>query len=145
MPSTTRFVGPVSIEGGITLPAGDISAADIATGAVTPVKIASASVAPAANAACAILDTTTEILLTVTSAANTAISTTSSVAGQEVYLRATAVSGGGSYTLAVTGGTLTLNSTGEAALIQRSNANDAWFVKALTASSSTGANIATIV
>lgn len=35
--------------------------------------------------------------------------------------------------------------TGEAALIQRSNANDAWLVVALTASSSTGANIATIV
>ena len=139
------FKGAVQFDGDTTRPAGDIITADLATSAVTPVKIASSSVAPAANAACAILNTTTEILLTVTSAANTAISTTSSVAGQEVFLRATAVSGGGSYTLVVTGGTLTLNSTGEAAIIQRSNANDAWFVKALTASSSTGANIATIV
>lgn len=139
------FKGVVQFDGGTTLAAGDIGAADIASGAVTPVKMSSSGIAPAANAACAILNTTTEILLTVTSAANTAISTTSSVAGQELYLRATAVSGGGSYTLAVTGGTLTLNSTGEAAIVQRSNANDAWFVKALTASSSTGANIATIV
>ena len=81
----------------------------------------------------------------VTAGGNVAISTTSSVAGQEIYLRAMAVAGGGSYTLAVTGGTLTLNSTGEAAIIKRDNTNAAWYVMALTASSSSGANVATIV
>lgn len=135
MPGTTRYRNAVDFSSAtLTMP----------TGQITPAAMSSSSVAPAANAACAILNTTTEILLTVTSSANTAISTTSSVAGQEIFIRATAVSGGGSYTLAVTGGTLTFNSTGEAAIIQRSAANDAWFVKALTASSSTGANIATI-
>lgn len=132
MPGTTRFRNPVAMS----------STLDLSAATVTPQV---GSVAPAANAACAILSTTTEILLTVSSAANTAISTTSSVAGQEIYIRMQAYSSTGSYTLAVTGGTLTLNSLGEAAIIQRSAANDAWFVKALTASSSTGANIATIV
>lgn len=139
------FKGAVQFDGGTTRTAGDIVTADIADASITPAKKATAAIAPAANAACAILNTTTQIELTVTSAANTAISTTSSVADQEIYLRAMAVSGGGSYTLAVTGGTLTLNSTGEAATVIRTSANDAWRVKSLTASSSTGANIATIV
>jgi protein involved in polysaccharide export with SLBB domain len=103
------------------------------------------AVAPAADAACAILNTTAEINLTVTGAGNVAISTTSSYANQVIYLRAMAVAGGGSYTLVVTGGTLTLNSTGEAAIIKRNVANNAWLVYSLCASSSTGANIATIV
>lgn len=108
-------------------------------------ELPSIAVAPAANAACAILNTTTEINLTITSSANTAISTTSSYPGQTIFVRAAAVSGGGSYTLAVTGGTLTFNSAGEAAIIRRNTANSAWVVFALCPSSSTAANIATIV
>lgn len=121
-----------------------IDSAEIADGAVDPVHLAAVSVAPAANAAAAILNTTTELLLTVTDATNTAISTTSSVAGQRVLIRATAVSGGGSYTLAVTGGTLTINATGETAVIQRNVANDAWFAVSLTAGAA-GGSAATIV
>ena len=48
---------------------------------------------------------------------NVAISTTSSYSGQIVDLYAVAVSGGGSYTLALDSGTLTLNATGESATI----------------------------
>ena len=113
-------------------------------GSVDPIHLAAVSVAPAANAAAAILNTTTEVLLTVTDATNTAISTTSSVPGQRVFLRAVAVAGGGSYTLVVSGGTLTLNSTGETAEIIRNVANDAWHVVSLTAGDAAGA-AATVV
>lgn len=121
---------------------------DGTTGSIQPgsgllVSGAGTSSAPAADAAVALLNTTGHIALQVNSAANTAISTTSSYEGQVISLRANSVAGGGSYTLAVTGGTLTLNSTGEAAVIKR--IGGAWIVLALTASSSTVANIATIV
>lgn len=157
--------GSVQFDGAVTLAAGEIVTADIAdlavttakindlgvtTGkiadaAITPVKLSSTALSPAADAAVAILNTTTEINVTVTAAGNVAISTTSSVAGQTLFIRATSVAGGGSYTLAVTGGTLTINSTGELAVVQRNAANNAWIVLALTASSSTAANVATIV
>jgi hypothetical protein len=133
MPSTTRFVGPVSLEGGLTLPAGEIIPADLASTVITTT----------ASSACALLNTTTEVELNATTG-TVVISTTSSVAGQRIFIRAATVAGG-SYTLAVTGGTLTFNSAGEAAMIQRNAANSAWLVVSLTASSSTGANIATIV
>lgn len=110
-----------------------------------PAALAASAISPAADAACAILSTTTEINLTVSAAGTVVISTTSSVAGQEIFIRAASVAGGGSYTLAVTGGTLTFNSTGEAAIIVRNAANNAWIVTSLCASSSTAANIATIV
>lgn len=144
MPGTTIHRAPVQFDETVTMDAGELATADLADAAVTPAKLSSASVAPAADAACAILNTTTEILLTVTSAANTAITTTSSVAGQRIMLRATAVSGGGSYTLAVTDGTLTINATGETAFIQRNAANDAWFATSLTAGAA-GGSAATIV
>lgn len=127
------ITGPLVATGTVTLPAGGLANSTAASSVVTT----------AASSAAAILDTTTEMDLNATTGA-VAISTTSSFAGQEVFLRATTVAGG-SYTLAVTGGTLTLNSAGEAALIKRNAANSAWLVVALTASSSTGANIATIV
>lgn len=146
------FDGAVDFDGAIdfagatfTWPAGLITTAAIADAAITPVKLSSTALSPAADAAVAILNTTTEINVTVTAAGNVAISTTSSVAGQTLFIRATSVAGGGSYTLAVTGGTLTLNSTGELAVVQRNAANNAWIVLALTASSSTAANVATIV
>lgn len=119
---------------------------DSETGAVVmtgDLQPAATSIAGAADAAVAIVNTTTEIILDSASGAK-AITTTSSYAGQQLYIRAATVSGG-SYTLAVTGGTLTLNSAGELAVVKRNAANDAWIVMALTASTSTGANIATIV
>lgn len=115
------YKGDVTFTGDVTLPAGTIGPADIASTAISP----------AADAACAILATTTEINLTVTGAATVVISTTSAEPGQVVYIRATAVSGGGSYTLAVTGGTLTFNATGEAAIVRRNTADSAWVVYAL--------------
>lgn len=121
-----------------------IDSAEIADGAVDPVHLAAVSVAPAADAAVAILNTTTEVLVSTASGANTAISTTSSVPGQRVFLRMTAAAGGGSYTLAVSGGTLTLNSVGETAEIIRNVANNAWHVVSMTAGDAGGA-AATVV
>jgi hypothetical protein len=113
-------------------------------GSIDPIHLAAVSVAPAADAAAAILNTTTEVLVSTASGANTAIATTSSVAGQRVFLRMTAASGGGSYTLVVSGGTLTLNSVGESAEIIRNVANNAWHVLALTIGNAGGA-AATVV
>lgn len=113
-------------------------------GSIDPVHLAATSVAPAANAACALLNTTTEVLLTISDATNTAITTTSAEPGQTILLRVAAASGGGSYTLAVTTGTLTLNSVGETALIKRNVADSAWFVVALTAGDA-GGDPATLV
>lgn len=125
----------------LTIPDDAVDSAQIADAAVDPVHLAATVIAGIADAAVAILNTTTHITL-LSSTGDKAITTTSSVSGQIITLRCGTVSGG-SYTLAVTGGTLTLNSTGEAATIKRVGA--AWEVTALTASSSTGANIATIV
>jgi len=113
-------------------------------GSIDPIHIAAVSVAPAADAAAAILNTTTEVLVSTASGANTAIATTSSVPGQRVFLRMTAAAGGGSYTLVVSGGTLTLNSVGESAEIIRNVANSAWHVLALTIGDAGGA-AATVV
>lgn len=89
-------------------------------------QVAGVALLPAANAAVALLDTTRAVQLTVSSAAVTVISTTSSYAGQIINLFAIAVSGGGSYTLALNSGTLTLNATSEDATIIRNAANTAW-------------------
>ena len=86
-------------------------------------QVSGSLVAPAADAAAAILDTTRAMRLTVTGAGNVAISTSSSYAGQVVNLFAVAVAGGGSYTLALDSGTLTLNATSESAVIMREGAN----------------------
>ena len=90
-------------------------------------QVSSVLLVPAADAAVAILDTTGGIQLTVTGAGNTAITTTSSYAGQVINLFAVAVAGGGSYTLALNTGTLTLNATGESAVVMRNTANTQWF------------------
>jgi hypothetical protein len=47
-------------------------------------------------------------------------------AGQRVNLFAVAVAGGGSYTLVLDVGTLTLNATGEGAVVMRNAGNTAW-------------------
>lgn len=81
---------------------------------------------PAADAAVAILNTTRGVQLTVTAAPTVVISTSSSYAGQVLNLFALAVAGGGSYTLALDVGTLTLNATGEGAVVIRNAGNTAW-------------------
>ena len=118
---------------------------DLSAATVVPPAPSGSSLSPAADAAIAITSAITEINMTVSAAGTVVISTSSSVANQTIYMRAAAVAGGGSYTLAVTGGTLTFNSTGEAAIVKRNAANSAWVVYSLCASSSTAANIATIV
>lgn len=139
---THNFDGAVDMDSTV-----DLSGATVTYPAaqIGPAALLSTAISPAADAACAILSTTTEINLTVTAAGTVVISTSSSSPGQVIYIRAAAVSGGGSYTLAVTGGTLTFNSTGEAAIVRRNTANSAWLVYSLCPSSSTAANIATIV
>jgi hypothetical protein len=112
--------------------AGAVDTTALGSGAVTPVKLSSSQVAPAANAACAIAATTTSLLLTVTDATNTAITTSAAEPGQFVTIYATSVAGGGSYTLAVSSGTLTFNATGEGAIVRRNHADDAWQVFGLS-------------
>lgn len=131
--SAATFKGPLIFEDAVTFPAASIS----------PASIASTTITSTASSAVALTDTTAEVALNATTG-TVVISTASSRPRQLVFLRVASLSGG-AYTLVVTGGTLTLNSVGEAALIQRSAANDAWLVVALTASSATVANIATIV
>lgn len=98
----------------------------------TAAQVASVVLQPAADAAVAILSTTGGIQLTVTGAGNVAISTTSSYAGQKLDLFALAVGGGGSYTLALDVGTLTLNAASESARVQRNAANTAWICTGLS-------------
>lgn len=117
---------------------GTVMTIDGSTGIAYP---AATRITGTADQAIAILNTTTHISLNSSSGAK-AITTTSSYDGQIVSIVADTVAGG-SYTLAVTGGTLTLNSAGEMALIKR--VGSAWQVLALTPSTSTAANIATIV
>jgi hypothetical protein len=116
-----------------TLVINDSAAAD----AVNKVTIGSLPVAqaqvaqvisqPAADAAFEISATTGGVQLTVTGAGNEAITTNvNCFAGQRVNLFAVAVAGGGSYTLVLDVGTLTLNATGEGAVVMRNAGNTAW-------------------
>jgi hypothetical protein len=92
-------------------------------------QVAGVLLEPAADAAVTILGTTRAVVLTVTAAPTVVIADGAGLyAGQVVSLRAAAVAGGGSYTLAVQGGTLTMNATGEEPEVMRNEANDAWVV-----------------
>jgi len=113
-----------------------------AAGAAKKVTISSIPVAqaqvvgillePVADAAVALLGTTAAVVLIVTAAPTVVISNGAGLyAGQRVQLFASAVAGGGSYTLAVQGGTLTINATGEAPVVMRNAANNAWVVISL--------------
>lgn len=96
---------------------------------VAQAQVAGILLEPAADAAVTILGTTRAVNLTVTGASNIAIANGAGLyAGQVVSLRGVAVSGGGSYTLAVQGGTLTINATDEEPEVMRNAANDAWVV-----------------
>jgi hypothetical protein len=121
-----------------TLPINDSAAA----GAAKNITLGSIPVAqsqvvgillePAADAAVALLGTTSAVVLTVTAAPTVAISNGAGLyAGQRIEFRAAAVAGGGSYTVAVQGGTLTINATGEEPVIKRNAAGDAWVVVSL--------------
>lgn len=139
--SVLTIDGATGAISGLDLAAGEIATADIADSAVTPVKIGASAITGTADAVIAILATTTHISLNSTTGAKS-ITTTSSAPGQTITIVAD-VCTGGSYTLAVTGGTLTFNSAGEGAIIKR--VGSAWQVFSLCATTSTAANVATIV
>jgi hypothetical protein len=94
---------------------------------VAQAQVVGIALQPAADAAVAILGTTASVQLVVTAAPTVAISDGAGVyAGQALDLFALAVAGGGSYTLALDVGTLTLNATGEGARVRRNAGNTAW-------------------
>lgn len=94
--------------------------------------IAGSLLAPAADGAVALLNTTRAVVMTVSASGTVQISTSSSYAGQVINLFASSVSGGGKYTLAVSGGDLTFNASAEGATIIRNAANSAWIVVGLS-------------
>jgi hypothetical protein len=120
------------------LPINDSAAAGAAAKiTISTIPIAQAQVRkillrPAADAAVTLLGTTGGVELTVSAAATVVIATDASCyRGQEISFRAVAVAGGGSYTLELDGGTdLTINATGEAPRIMRSE-TDTWVVMGL--------------
>lgn len=85
----------------------------------------------ASDGAAAILTATGGIYLAASASGDKAITTTSSHAGQKVNIFLLAASGG-SYTLAVEGGTLTFNAASESAVVQRTAEDDAWIVVGLS-------------
>jgi hypothetical protein len=142
-----QLFGALGLIDGLTSKAAPIAADTIAindsaaAGAAKKATIGSIPVAqaqvvgillePTADAAVALLNTTAAVRATVTAAGTVVISTSSRYAGQRIQFFASAVSGGGSYTLAVQGGTLTINATGEAPVVMRNAADSAWVVISL--------------
>jgi hypothetical protein len=107
--------------------AGATKKATINTLPILQAQVVSVVSQPAADAAVEIDGTIGGLQLTVTGAGNVAISTNANCyAGQKVNLFAIAVAGGGSYTLALDVGTLTLNASGESAVVQRNAGDTAW-------------------
>lgn len=125
----------------LALAADSVDSDQYVDASVDPVHLAATAITGTADQAIAILNTTTHISLNSAAGAK-AITTTSSAPGQIISIIADTVAGG-SYTLAVTGGTLTFDSAGEGAIIKR--VGSAWQVISLVATTSTAANIATIV
>ena len=105
----------------------NVTTAKINALAVTPAKLGNGYRALTADAAVVLAATDTVILLNSAAAVKTA-TMTATHAGHLVHIR-TAVSSGGSYTFAVTGGALTFNALNEAATIVYSGS--AWEVVSL--------------
>ena len=97
----------------------------IGTLPIAQAQVSSAVVQVASDAAAAILDTTGGVQLAGTTAGAKVIATTSSYAGQKVHFVLLAAAGG-SYTLALDVGTLTLDDQGESAVVQRDAGDTAW-------------------
>jgi hypothetical protein len=96
---------------------------------ITQSQVASIMLEPAADAAITLLGTTSAVVFQTASGATTVIADGAGLyAGQEVQIFASAVAGGGKATLAVQGGTLTVDATDEAPTVKRNAANDAWVV-----------------
>jgi hypothetical protein len=82
------------------------------------------------DGAVALANTDTTLILAASAAGAKAITTASSYPGQQVWVRLVARTGG-SYTLALASGTLTLDAANEAALIVRNAAGTGWLVGCL--------------
>lgn len=119
------------ISSSTALGAGSVGSTELASASVQPVHLAQVAITAAADAAVAILANTTEVNVSTASGANTAITTTAAEPGQMIRFRMSAAAGGGSYTLATSAGTLTLNAANEVALVRRNTADDAWDVVSL--------------
>jgi hypothetical protein len=112
--------------------AGAAAKATIGSIPIAQAQVVGILLEPAADAAVELLGTTAAVVLIVTAAPTVVITNGAGLyAGQSVQLFASAVAGGGSYTLAVQGGTLTIDATAEAPVVMRNAANDAWVVISL--------------
>jgi hypothetical protein len=125
--TTTIRVIHVPSPGSGTLAAGGVGTAQLASAAVTPVKLGNGYRALANDAALVLAATDTTILVNTTTGTKAA-TMTATHAGHMIFIRAV-VGSGGSYTLAVTGGDVTLNAANEAAILVYSGA--AWELVAL--------------
>jgi hypothetical protein len=105
----------------------NVTTGKLANLAVTPAKLGNGYRALANDAALTLAATDTTILVN-TTAADKAATMTATHAGHMIFIRAV-VASGGSYTLAVTGGDVTLNAANEAAIIVYSGS--AWELVAL--------------
>jgi hypothetical protein len=93
-------------------------------------QVASSVVKVASNGAAAITATTGGIQLAGTTTGTKVIDTSGSFPGQRVHLVLLAASGG-SYTLALDSGTLTIDGAGESPVVQRNDAGTGWVVVGL--------------
>lgn len=119
----------VDLSGGtLTLAAGAIDSADLANGSVDPVHLASGYREVGADAALTLAATDRCIQLQSSTTGDKAATMTATHAGHVVMVRLEARSGG-SYTLAVTGGDVTLDAANEAAIVVYSGS--AWELQAL--------------
>jgi hypothetical protein len=110
------------------IPAGSIVTADLADAAVTPVKESSGYRSIASDGALALAAADRIVLLAASASGTKAATMTATHAGHKVLVRLVAASGG-AYTLAVTGGTITLDAANEGAIVVYDGA--AWQLVAL--------------
>lgn len=103
----------------------------IGTIPVTADQVVQTTLEIASNAAAAITDTVGAVYLVASTASAKGITTSSSFAGQKINVFLLAASGG-SYTIAVEGGTITLDAALECCVIARTNEDDAWLMVGLT-------------
>ncbi len=113
--TTTIRVMHVPSPGTGALTAGGVGTTQLASAAVTPVKLGNGYRA-LANDAALVLAATDTVIVVNTTTGDKAATMTATHANHIIHLRA-AVASGGSYTFAVTGGDVTLNAVNEGATI----------------------------
>lgn len=129
LPSKATPVAADTIAINDSAAAGAAAKATIGSLPIAQAQVASIMLEPAADAAVTILGTTSAVVLQVSAAGTVVIANGAGLyAGQAVQFFASAVAGGGKYTLAVQGGTLNIDAAEEAPIAKRNAANDAWVV-----------------